>query len=624
VAESPEYSALPRKQSFPAHRTTLNTAALKKILVVALLAAVSAESLLMPFAVMAQTGTSGGGTPGPTAGGTPGASGAGSSIVGAAKCGGGLKSLILAGIEKITGIDLGGLIDKGITNFLKFFGLGPLGGVLGTFLGRDRVPTHDESAERLLATLVSKECTIDPIFRLIASVLIRSITNSIIAWITGDGGRNVGFVQNFERELRTELDIRGGEFLNQLAGVDLCGDLNAFLQLRLRASPSLRRRFACTVTDIVENVQHFFDDFGNGGWPAFVRISLQPQNNQYGAFAIGYDAMLSEQAAAALGLKQTYLGGQGYKGSQSRGRRCVDDPTEVIGLTGGGALPEGSILDQEKDSEGKLKYCYSEFDVKTPGGLIAYTLARTTNIGLDFTVVADELNEAFESIIFALLQKLINVSFSGDRGGGIFSRDSGFGYGDDNEFTEIEKEDLRDLIQRAMTDAERLLERIGSNPTLDSFRRELRESIIPQLRKLRSDLASVKTIQGLRIIEREVNAVVDRLEVIRQETERVEGPGEERRRAEEFQGQCFRFKGSGSSCYDTPECPSTNRTARCFLVSGDTCLISGTEASCNFGGQPYSEICYKGNPETSFAHVAGCEEVGPEDLGRNWIQTQNP
>ena len=129
---------------------------------------------------------------------------------------------------------------------------------------RASVPTHCTPLDvvcSLKEGLFSAGFGLDFLWREIASILIRVLTNSIIAWIQGDGGGNVGFVGNFENEFRRQVDGRAGEFLNNLAGVNLCGNIGLYLQISLRTYPGFRDYFSCTLTDIVDNVEDFFTDF---------------------------------------------------------------------------------------------------------------------------------------------------------------------------------------------------------------------------------------------------------------------------------------------------------------------------------------------------------------------------
>ncbi len=233
-----------------------------------------------------------------------------------------------------------------------------------------------------------KDSILDAAFKVFVNTLLRGLTNSIIAWIQGDDGRNVGFVGNFEQEFRRQVDIRGGEFLNKISGIDMCGDIGAFLQVSLRTSSSYRQEFACTLTDIVDNVEDFFDDFSKGGWPAFIRITHDHQNNPYGAYLITWDAKARAEVARAASLERTLLTNQGLKGVQTPVKtKCEKSDTD-------------------KDNQGNL-LCQTEHLTKTPGKLVYDMLGESVLSGPRALYVADEINEAIAAITNALIDKLI-------------------------------------------------------------------------------------------------------------------------------------------------------------------------------------------------------------------------
>ena len=62
----------------------------------------------------------------------------------------------------------------------------------------------------------------------------------------------MGFVGNLTQTLRREADLAGGEFLNNLTGINLCGNIGAFLRITLR-TPGLSQQLGCSLTDIERN-----------------------------------------------------------------------------------------------------------------------------------------------------------------------------------------------------------------------------------------------------------------------------------------------------------------------------------------------------------------------------------
>lgn len=372
-----------------------------------------------------------------------------------------------------------------------------------------------------------REWILKPAARVVIRALLQATTQQIVSWIQGNGGKNVGYVKNLEQALRREADLAGGEFLNNLSGINLCGNLRAYLNITLR-TPPLQQRLGCSVTDIVRNVDNFYRDFQQGGWPAFIRISLETQNNPYGAYMIALDAKIEAESIKQEQKKLAYVTGKGAfegfkvpvekcsefssvagternqaisniqtraepldKFVQSLGnlrfaspllaalppsntgqpqptlspdvsesspsdaeekltqeyyaleeaRRRQEETIRQINETERRTAEEESLRNEEGLSgEGRARICRTEYETKTPGGLIAYGLEKATFGGLDFANTAKDFDEAISVIINALINKLITSTFagsdSGSSGQGIF----------DPGFNNLPREDLTESV----------------------------------------------------------------------------------------------------------------------------------------------------------------------------------
>lgn len=252
-----------------------------------------------------------------------------------------------------------------------------------------------------------KEFTLDLIFRIAAGSLIRALTNQIIGWIQGNGGGNVGFVGNFEDEFIRQLDGRAGEFLNSLAGVNLCGNIGNLLQISLPSYPyRIYDQFRCTVTDIVDNVDSFFTNFSNGGWPAYIHMTQVPNNNPFGAYLMAFNKKIKLESAAANALHRNILSNIGFKGFQQRvaTTRCVDSVENLPP----GYDPSAPDTQFVHNDDGTISICFTEYVTKTPGSLVSDMLNRSVGSGYDFGSASDEISEAIEAIVSALMDELIN------------------------------------------------------------------------------------------------------------------------------------------------------------------------------------------------------------------------
>ena len=246
-------------------------------------------------------------------------------------------------------------------------------------------------------TVAQKQTIINILARIAIAALIRAFTNQVIGWIQQDGGANVGFVDDLQGQLRREADLEGGNFLNNLTGVNLCGDIGAALRISLRGPSNLRQRLGCTVTDIVANVNDFYQDFSQGGWPAFLKIGLEPQNNPYGAYLIALDAKTAAEASAREGLLQKFLAGSGFLGVGSKAKICQQ------------ILPErpGDPIGEE---------CHYEQPITLPGSAIARLLPEQIMSDQNYLYAAREIDDAIIAVANALITKVISSAVSISRG----------------------------------------------------------------------------------------------------------------------------------------------------------------------------------------------------------------
>lgn len=283
----------------------------------------------------------------------------------------------------------------------------------------------EKMIEKLQDAQTLKEYVLDPLAYIAVTGLLNAMTNTILGWIQGTDS---GFIENLEDELTRSADAMGGRILNQIATFNLCGNIGAFLRLSLSAPLSLRQRLECTATQIVANVEDFYQDFQQGGWPAFFEISLRPQNNAYGAYLLSLDATVEAQTKAQDTFRQNIAKGKGFLGFRvSREANC-----EFISTAASAEIQKFMPLDTIKgdqklkkitdnpDEEATYQLCDIEYDEKTPGSVFSDGLSNSIFTGPDRVKLADEIGEAVDAalsqIIFALLQKTIEVSTGSGQG----------------------------------------------------------------------------------------------------------------------------------------------------------------------------------------------------------------
>lgn len=283
-------------------------------------------------------------------------------------------------------------------------------------------PLPTQAPETLGSTPWLLRYVVNPVARAATRAVLVSLTQQVVNWVSANGGSNVGFVGNFEQTLTNELDDRAGEFLQQLDYIDFCGDIGAYLKLNLRVSAGgLRQRAKCSLSAIVSNVQHFYDNFQNGGWEAFLKTNVDIQNNTAGAFLIAFDAKIATEQKRAQEFTEK------YKKSAITGITLAKSaPTSCVPIGEKPPPPPSGYrrVGSQETREGAAPgyTCITTYDEQTPGTVIEQTLKDANKTGIDFGISAKDFDEAIGSIITALLQRTITAAH------GIFGN-SGHDYG---------------------------------------------------------------------------------------------------------------------------------------------------------------------------------------------------
>jgi len=234
--------------------------------------------------------------------------------------------------------------------------------------------------------LATKESIGDAIAYAIGKILLRQFTNSIVQWINSGFEGKPLFVTNFGAFLQEAADQASGVLMEQIFSPEFLDTVCSPFRLQLPISIAFSRKvpydikMRCTLNDVVGNfegaIEAFQDDFMSGGWPAFVSMSQNFQNNPYGAYLTSLDEIEKARKEAKERAEKEYTAGKGFIGV----RTCV-------------ATTAGGIC--------------ARFETKTPGSAIADALGNGA-FGTAFREleVADEIDE----IVAASLNQLISYA----------------------------------------------------------------------------------------------------------------------------------------------------------------------------------------------------------------------
>lgn len=204
--------------------------------------------------------------------------------------------------------------------------------------------------------------------------IMNMITNDIINWINGGGKPR--FISDWKGFLTTAADRAAGAFLNQLAGINLCEPFKLDLQIALMPTTNFPEEVSCSFSEMGK----FFDDFRDGGWKGWAKIT-SPENNFFGAYFKGIDQRMSAEAAAEKAAENEGIASKGFLGV-----RCTPE------MATGGKCEAGDII--------------------TPGDAISYTTNNAINqpmedLSRSMADLTDSLGE-FAPYVIAIGNALIN------------------------------------------------------------------------------------------------------------------------------------------------------------------------------------------------------------------------
>jgi len=142
------------------------------------------------------------------------------------------------------------------------------------------------------------------------NTILNMLTNDIIAWIQGGGEPR--FISDWRGFLSEAGDKAGGLFVDKYLGAGwLCEPFDIDIRIALLTVPTFDEKVRCTITDMLDNINSFYDDFTVGGWMAWLELA-QPQNNFQGALLIAQSGKLAAEAAAEDAAGQEATAGGGF------------------------------------------------------------------------------------------------------------------------------------------------------------------------------------------------------------------------------------------------------------------------------------------------------------------------
>lgn len=261
-----------------------------------------------------------------------------------------------------------------------------------------------------------KEFVLDGLMNVLVKQMIRQMTQSVVNWINSGFEGSPSFLQNPGAFFLDVADQVTGAFLAKYGGplTALCSPFSLDIQIALRFKyhPNVMKRYTCTLNTIIKNSKNAVEnasingftagDFKQGGWPAFISMSTEPQNNVYGSY-LQAEAELSWRVASAKAQQKEEINqGKGFLSW----RTCKDDGSEES------YYAKQDLAKVEKGSEEEV-YAKREVakhqtcSVQTPGSVISSSLEGQLGSGLRQLEIADEINEIVNALVAQLITKVL-------------------------------------------------------------------------------------------------------------------------------------------------------------------------------------------------------------------------
>lgn len=279
-----------------------------------------------------------------------------------------------------------------------------------------------------------KDYVLDKLAYIAAKQILHQMTVSVVNWVNSGYEGKPAFLTNPSGFFLDAADQVTGDFLAENGPLRrLCSPWSvdirvalALQQLQTSYNGISSGRYTCTLSSVISNyrgatvngysIDGFLDgDFKQGGWPAFIALTTERQNNPYGSYLQAYSdqlyAIQQKKGSIAADLQQ----GNGFLSWQD----CTDLPDYV--QTGDDAREQGLVSADSsiRTKDGKLQTCKT----KTPGSVISGTLMGQLDSPRMELLLADSINEIATAMITQLvsqtLQKgLYSLSGSGGTGSG--------------------------------------------------------------------------------------------------------------------------------------------------------------------------------------------------------------
>jgi len=212
------------------------------------------------------------------------------------------------------------------------------------------------------------------LFNLLAHQLLAMLTNDIVDWVQ-NGGTPRFMSMGLNDYLSQAADNAIGAFIDQYLGAGwLCEPFDIDIKIALLEVPTFEEKVRCSLSDIVDNINDFYNDFSKGGWKGWIELS-KPQNNFYGALFLAQAEKESFESRAKEELAKDAEMGDGFLSPKDciwydKSGVMVEKQTDVWGTP---PLPDKCKPDPNnpgKTKGGFIAPCYKRCQILTPASSV--------------------------------------------------------------------------------------------------------------------------------------------------------------------------------------------------------------------------------------------------------------
>ncbi len=323
-----------------------------------------------------------------------------------------------------------------------------------------------------------KEYVLDTLAYSIAGIMLQQVTASVVNWINTGFQGNPSFLTNPEAFFLDVGDQITGNFISEtgvLSGLCTPFSIDIRLALALGQNNNMYKRYTCTLNSVIQNVGNstingrsingFMNgDFSQGGWPAFITMTTQPQNNIVGAYLTAQSDLLQKIGVTQNRYSQDLIQGSGFLSWKKCTDISEDDymaqrdyDEEMMGAdysslnsSGNRSLNVGTDMYSGGDvsvqkSGSALHPTYKSCETQTPGSVIGGAINKSLGIPQDRLNLAASFNQIVSALFAQLVTQVLSGGLKSASNPGPSGIVSGIAY---QLSTQTENDQLADARQR--------------------------------------------------------------------------------------------------------------------------------------------------------------------------------